>query len=230
MAQGIRLGVMGGTFDPIHHGHLYIAEETRQALSLNKVLFIPSAAPPHKEGLEITPAIHRLEMTRLATQGNPFFEVSPVEVEMGGKSYSIRTVERLLDIYGPLTEIYFITGVDAFAEISTWYEVDRLLSLCHFVATSRPGFPFSQLLGNPYLPADAAPTLQEMDNGNPIASISLNTGKSLILLRTLLLEISATNLRNRLGQGKSAKYLLPAPVESYIINHLLYHVKVPINR
>lgn len=218
----MRIGIMGGTFDPIHYAHLHIAEEVRQAVPLDKVLFIPAAQPPHKSDPTITPPEHRLEMVRLATAGNPCFEVSPIEIEMGGKSYSVRTVERLREQYGSEAELYFITGVDAFAEIATWFEVERLLTLCNFVVISRPHFPFQQIEAVPYIQPDARPLLMDMDGGRPIAIATLRSGKSMVLLNTLLLDISATDLRSRIRSGKSVRYLLPGVVESYIMSHLLY--------
>ena len=218
----MKIGILGGTFDPIHYGHLYIAEEVRQAADLDKVLFIPSAQPPHKSDCIVTPPEHRLEMARLATFGNPFFEVLPIEIEMGGKSYSVRTVERLHEKYGGRADLYFITGVDAFAEIATWFDVERLLTLCHFVVTSRPGFPFRRIEAVPHIQAETVDLLKEMDNGRLFAATTLETGRELILLNTLQLDISATDLRSRVRSGRSIRYLLPDAVESYIMAHSFY--------
>jgi len=218
----LKIGIMGGTFDPIHYGHLYIAEEVRQAARLDKVLFIPSAQPPHKTDFIVTSSDHRLEMVRLATAGNPFFEVSAIEIEMGGTSYSVRTVEQLINKYDGKAGLYFITGVDAFAEIATWFDVERLLTLCHFVVTSRPGYPFRRLEAVPHIKPETLALLDEMDAGRPCATATLETGRDLILLRTLQLDIAATDLRARIRSGRSIRYLLPDSVESYIMAHSLY--------
>lgn len=218
----LKIGIMGGTFDPIHYGHLYIAEEVRQTARLDKVLFIPSAQPPHKTDFIVTPAEHRLEMVRLATAGNPFFEVSAIEIEMGGKSYSVRTVEELLKRYHGQADLYFITGIDAFAEIATWFDVERLITLCHFIVTSRPGFPFRRIETIPHIKSGTEALLEEMDNGRPSAVTTIGTRRDLILLNTLQLDISATDLRGRIRSGRSIRYLLPDAVESYIMAHSLY--------
>jgi len=188
-------GIMGGTFDPIHYGHLVTAEEVRDYFDLEEVVFVPSARPPHKIGQEISDPEHRYLMVVLATVTNPYFRVSRVEIERPGPSYSIDTVRYFKKIWGEDTEIFFITGADAFAQISNWNNPAELLSLCTFVAASRPGYRL-RLEGS----------LQ---------------GK-IEVIEVSALAISSSEIRRRVKRGESIKYLLPEAVENYIYKHGLY--------
>lgn len=211
---------MGGTFNPIHYGHLRPAEEIRERLKLNKVLFIPSARPPHKDS-EIIEPHHRLEMARLAIRYNSFFDVSPIEVERIGKSYSIRTLEEILKNYGG--ELFFLLGIDAFLEVPTWREADKLFSLANLVILLRPSYSFQSLSKSPYLRFLTNSILIELDQGirQSYRKVSEN-GKSICFERVISLDISSTFIRKNIRAGRSIKYLLPDPVESYIITHRLY--------
>ncbi len=142
--MALRLGILGGTFNPIHSGHLAAAEEVRARLQLERILFIPSAIPPHKQDEEVPSALHRMEMVRIATAGNPVFELSDIEIRRGGKSYTVDTIELLRQIHGG-ADLYFITGLDSFLEIRTWSRWEKLLSQCRFVVLSRPGYRFADL-------------------------------------------------------------------------------------
>ncbi len=211
---------MGGTFNPIHYGHLRPAEEIRERLKLNKVLFIPSARPPHKDS-EIIEPHHRLEMARLAIRYNSFFDVSPIEVERIGKSYSVRTLEEILKNYGG--ELFFLLGIDAFLEVPTWREADKLFSLANLVILLRPSYSFQSLSKSPYLRFLTNSILIELDQGirQSYRKVSEN-GKSICFERVISLDISSTFIRKNIRAGRSIKYLLPDPVESYIITHRLY--------
>ncbi|MBE3588342.1 MAG: nicotinate-nucleotide adenylyltransferase [Thermoanaerobacteraceae bacterium] len=203
MAQAIkRLGIMGGTFDPIHYGHLVAAEGARHAFQLEKVIFIPAGRPPHKTGRQISSAHHRWIMTELAVASNPFFDTSTLEVDRPGYSYTIDTVREVRDLY-PGAEIYFITGADAVLEILGWKNVDELLTMCWFIAATRPGYP----LGN----------LRRRLSG--IAPAPMNR---IITMEVPALAISSTEIRTRVQEGRPIKYLLPEPVEAYILNRGLY--------
>ncbi|HHW43906.1 nicotinate-nucleotide adenylyltransferase [Desulfofundulus thermobenzoicus] len=203
MAQAIkRLGIMGGTFDPIHYGHLVAAEGARHAFQLEKVIFIPAGRPPHKTGRQISSAHHRWIMTELAVASNPFFDTSTLEVDRPGYSYTIDTVREVRDLY-PGAEIYFITGADAVLEILDWKNVDELLTMCWFIAATRPGYP----LGN----------LRRRLSG--IAPARMNR---IITMEVPALAISSTEIRMRVQEGRPIKYLLPEPVEAYILNRGLY--------
>ena len=134
-----KIGIMGGTFDPIHVGHLMIAEAVWDEYKLEKVLFIPSANPPHKHDV-MTSARHRFNMTLLATCSNPHFEVSSIEMDRTGPSYTIDTIKALKKIYGDDTDFYFIIGADCIHELPSWHKIDELLKICKFIATKRPSY------------------------------------------------------------------------------------------
>lgn len=197
-----RIGIMGGTFDPIHLGHLLTAETIRTACGLDKVLFIPVGKPPHKQNQKITPGLQRYVMTVMATAANPFFQVLPLELERTGLSYTIDTVRMLSAQYEPGTEFYCITGADAIKDLLTWKDVDELLDLCWFIAASRPG---SQ---------HAAESV--------VALLGEKGRQRIIQLQTPQLDISATVIRERLQQGLSIRYMVPDAIEEYIRKEHLY--------
>lgn len=197
-----KIGIMGGTFDPIHIGHLVTAEAVRMDYGLDEVLFIPAANPPHKQRGRVTQARHRYIMTLLATYSNPHFSVSDIELERPGLSYSIDTVEALLTEYGAQTEFYFIVGADAVKELDTWHDIDRLFTLCHFIAATRPGCIWSL--------EDAVRRFGERGR------------ERIHRLATPELEISSTDIRERVRQGHSIQYIVPEAVEKYIKKEGLY--------
>ena len=215
-----KLGILGGTFNPIHFGHLAAAEEVRVRLRLDRILFIPSFLPPHKLDEDVPSAIHRMEMVRLASQENAAFEISDIEIRRGGRSYTIDTIEDLHRA-NPDAELFFLTGLDSFLEIQTWNHWERLISLCRFVVLSRPGYHFSDLLKINFM-ISAREVLMQLDNG-ALQEAVVRTGSFTIHLQTIpLYDISSTDIRNRVKGGKSIKYLLPEPVETYIIKNRLY--------
>ncbi|MPN21413.1 putative nicotinate-nucleotide adenylyltransferase [bioreactor metagenome] len=193
---------MGGTFDPIHIGHLVTAEAVRIEYSLDKVIFIPAANPPHKQELQVTPAIHRYIMTIMATYSNPYFYVSDIELARPGLSYTIDTVSHLVNQFGAQTDFYFITGADAIQDLPTWEKVDQLLEMCHFIAATRPG------------------CISTLDN--VIKHFGLQGRRRIHRLATPELEISSTDIRERVKTGRSIKYIVPESVESYIFKEGLY--------
>ncbi|MEW6409249.1 MAG: nicotinate-nucleotide adenylyltransferase [Nitrospirota bacterium] len=218
----MRLGILGGTFNPIHYGHLRPAEEIRERLVLDKVLFIPSARPPHKGSVLVKPE-HRLRMVEIAIKGNPHFEVSSVELERKEKSYTVKTLEELLEEYGKEMDFFFILGIDSFLELPTWMEPERLFTLTNFVITSRPPLEFYALKESPYLKDISKSPLREIDEGKILShSIKLGTGKRVYMERVSMLEISSTEIRRYINVRKSIKYLLPEEVELYIIAENLY--------
>jgi len=214
-----RIGILGGTFNPIHYGHLAAAEEVRERLSLDSILFIPTALPPHKQ--EAMPdAAHRMEMVRLAISGNPPFELSDIEVKRGGRSYTIDTIDALRSSL-PGAELYFLTGVDSFHEIKSWHQWERLLGRCAFVILSRPGYPFSELAAIDFM-KHAAKDLDRLDRGE-MREITMRTATACLYLEKIPhYDISSTDIRERIRDGRSVKYLLPEPVERYIITNTLY--------
>jgi nicotinate-nucleotide adenylyltransferase len=198
-----KIGIMGGTFDPIHYGHLAAAEAVRAGLGLDKVIFIPAGNPPHKQSHIITGSEHRYLMTVLATASNPNFEVSRIEVDKDEVTYTVDTIKDLRRIYGENTEIYFITGADAVLELMTWHKIQELLTLCRFIAVTRPGFD-----------------KQELEQ--KIREISSKYDGEIVFVEVPLMDISSTDIRERSGCGKPVKYLLPEAVEEYIDKNGLY--------
>lgn len=216
----MKVGIFGGTFNPIHYGHLRAAEEVREKLGFDKVLFIPSGSPPLKTE-ELADAIHRYKMTRLALVTNRLFELSDIECRLSGKSYTITTVERLKE-NNPEVEFFFILGVDAFLDITNWRHPERLVTLTNFVIISRPGFRFIDLQVSPYIKINRR-ILEELDNAKiETYSIKLKSNRDVTFLKLTPIGTSSTEIRTLIKQGKSIKYLLPAEVESYIIANKLY--------
>jgi nicotinate-nucleotide adenylyltransferase len=212
----VKIGIFGGTLNPIHFGHLRTAEEVREAISLDKVLFVPSAFPPHKRKEEMETPYERIEMTRIAIEGNPYFDFSDMEVKRGGFSYSIDTVDEVKKGL-PGAEIYFILGVDAFFEIDSWKEYRRFLSLCNFIIVTRPGYEKKSL--GESLPLEVRSDFcYDAEKGRYRHA----SGHSLFFLEITLLDISSTDIRKRLRAGRSVKYLIPEKVEEYIKNKKLY--------
>lgn len=212
-----RLGLFGGTFNPIHFGHLRAAEEVCEALALHHLWFIPAAHPPHKGAFDLTPFEVRLEMTRLAVGDHPVMAVSDLEGRRPGKSYSIETLRLLREEVGPDWELYFILGLDAMLEIRTWKDYAQLFELCHFVVLDRPGYDRSRL--EEMLTRDVEPQLQALEGGAGFQHLS---GYQVLWQQTTLLDISATGIRRLVRQVRSIRYLLPEPVRGYIIKHGLY--------
>lgn len=214
----ISAGILGGTFNPIHFGHLRIAEEVREKIALKKVLFIPSGNPPLKF-TNLAPAPDRYEMVRLAIEGNPCFSISDIECSRPGKSYTVETI-RLLKERAPDHLFHLILGTDAFLDIPTWHEPEELMGSVHFVVVSRPGHLFSSLA--PWVTADAG-SLTDLDmRRRTVIKTHLTSGKNCYLLNVTPLDISATAIRRLIRNNRSTKYLLPAVVESYIISRKLY--------
>ena len=205
--------MFGGTFNPIHFGHLRGAEEIRGAFGLQKVIFIPVAIPPHKAAEGVVEARHRLKMVRLATSANPGFVVSDLELSRPGKSYSIDTLHYFRERHGDC--LSFILGGDAFMEIETWKEFQNLFSLCNFIVMTRPGFERT----TSELPEILAPSFRYDPEVNGFVHVS---GHKLYFKEITYLDISSTRIRDLIGKGDSVSYLIPFEVESYIRAHGLY--------
>lgn len=208
-----KVGLFGGTFNPIHLGHLRGAEEIREVFHLEEMIFVPSSIPPHKMTEKVIEASHRLEMVRLAVSGNPYFSVSDVEISRPGKSYSIETIkyfqERRQDTF------FFILGSDAFVEIETWKEFQNLFSLCHFIVMTRPGSQKEI----PPLPRALAPNFRYASEKKAWVHVS---GYMLYFKEISFLDISSTKVRELIEKGRSVRYLIPPEVETYIREHSLY--------
>jgi len=207
-----RIGLFGGTFDPIHYGHLRAAEEARLKLSLDQVIFIPAALPPHKQNEPLSDPNHRLEMVERAVAGNVYFSVSEVEITCLEKpSYTVQTVKYFLSRVS--VEIFCLMGMDSFREIETWKEYRRLLQLCRVVVVTRPGLPGGSRVSCP-------PKLK------PLFSRSLrnlaDSSKRIFILPITGSEVSSTQIRGLARAGQSIRYLLPPEVEEYIQEKGLY--------
>ena len=193
---------MGGTFDPIHFGHLAIAEAAREEFNLRQVLFIPANIPPHKRERNIICAAKRLTMVKLATADNEYFEVSDIELKRPGLSYTVDTLTELKCGQYTDAEFYFIIGTDSAEEFATWHEPEQILAKCHIIVTSRPGTEFKA----EHLAAELGEKVYE----------------KIHCLTTPQLEISSTDIRRRLREGKSVRYLLPEAVRKFIYREGLY--------
>lgn len=201
----MREGILGGSFDPIHNGHLAVAEECRQRLALDRVLFIPARVPPHKQGALLSDAVHRLEMARLAVAGIPAFQASDVELRRTGPSYTVDTVSAELERLGEGAEVFFLMGTDQALEVHTWHDVEGLGRLCTLVPVTRPGFPLGRLDElETKLPAGVVRRMKE-------AAIDITP-----------VDISSTDIRRRVCEGKNISALVPPAVEEYIRTHGLY--------
>ena len=195
----MRLGIMGGTFDPIHFGHLFIAEEARVQFRLERVLFIPNGSPPHKPDRAITSATHRFTMAELATEPNAAFCCSALELNRSGPSYTVDTLDLVREAY-PGAELYTIIGVDAIAEILTWKRPDEVMDKTSFIVAARPGFDLRILKDR--LPASYL--------------------ERLLIVDTTALGISSTDIRARVRQAQPIRYLAPDTVVDHIVEQRLY--------
>ena len=198
----MKIGIMGGTFDPIHLGHLATAEAVRELFVLDEILFMPAARPPHKLDKHVTDERHRLAMTTLATRSNKFFRVSDMELKRTGLSYTFDTMNELHKIFGNSTELFFIIGADSLADLSKWHAARELVDKCHFIATTRQGVEADFSAVEKFFGAAAREHIHRV--------------------ATPGLEISSTDIREKIKLGRSIKYLVPEVVEDYISTERLY--------
>jgi nicotinate-nucleotide adenylyltransferase len=196
-----RLGILGGTFDPIHHGHLVAAEEARYQLDLDQVLFVPAGSPPHKPWRPISPAADRLRMIELAIAARPHLALSRVDVDRAGPCYTLDTLRLLRAEWGPGPTFYFIEGADSLAEIATWYRPQRLIELTELAVVERPGVEID---------------LPRLESRLPGLTARVHW------VQMPQLEISASDLRARVQEGRPIAFLVPPAIEVYISEHGLY--------
>ncbi len=211
------LGILGGSFNPIHIGHLRGAEEVRQGFSLDKVLFVPTYLPPHKPASSVLDYRHRKAMTGLAIGSNPGFELEDIEERLPPPSYSVRTVQALAEKYGSSTQLYFILGEDDFAHIDTWYAPSLLFSLCSMIVITRHTISenLSQLV-----PVDFKKEFWYAQNEGILMHTS---GKKVYLSCLPVLDVSSSRIRSLVQERRSIRYLTPEPVQEYIEKENLYH-------
>jgi len=192
----LKLAIMGGTFNPPHLGHLICAEEVYDHFKFHKLIFIPNARPPHKNKRRVIDPQHRYMMTYLAIKDNPHFEISRIELDRPGRSYSIETIKEFKRIYEPNTEFYWIVGADSILEMNIWKDIDELLTLCNFIAISRPGY--------------------DLNKADPRY---LN---KVTFFKVTAIDISASEIRKRVKNEQSIRYFVPPKVEDYIYKNGLY--------
>nr|WP_111727109.1 nicotinate-nucleotide adenylyltransferase [Corynebacterium renale] len=197
MVSTPRIGIMGGTFDPIHHGHLVAASEAADRFNLDRVIFVPTGQPWQKADRHVSPAEHRYLMTVIATASNPRFTVSRVDIDRGGDTYTVDTLRDIQALY-PDAELFFITGADAISSIVTWRDWEAMFEQAHFVGVTRPGYELSEEI------------LPEV------------TRERVTLIDVPALAISSTDIRNRAAEGRPVWYLVPDGVVQYIAKHRLY--------
>ena len=201
----MRIGILGGSFNPVHVAHLIVAEEVRDQLRLDKVVLIPARVQPHKPAAELADADHRLEMVCLAVEGNPALEVSDIELLREGPSYSVDTMRELREGAAADDELFFIIGSDTVCELPAWKDVRRLVQLCDFVVVSRPGWALEELK-----------TIE--------SAIGSEAVRRMAELRVEVppLGISSTDIRRRVRQGRPIRYMVPNGVAEYIEKHQVY--------
>jgi nicotinate-nucleotide adenylyltransferase len=201
----VKVGVLGGTFDPVHLGHLAMAEAARESLDLEEVILVPAGRPITKTPGRVTSSEHRLEMLRLAASGSPYLSVSTIEIERPGPSYTVDTVTELRRQYQGNNEIYFILGWDSLAQLTEWREPARIIEMCRLVAVPRPGCP--------------RPDLKLLESSIP------GITQRVILLEKPRIDISASTIRELAARGESTDHLVPGAVAEYIREHRLYQRK-----
>lgn len=211
------VGILGGTFDPVHFAHLRLAEEIADALSLSRVLLIPAAVPPHRSQ-PVASAAHRLAMVRLATEDNPRFSVDARELRRAGASYSYDSLRELRNEYGE-RPLCMLMGADAFVQLSTWHRWTEIFELAHLVVARRPGFPLEQLAAS--LPGSLKAEYLRRHAPTP-ECVRLAPAGRIVTHELTALDVSATALRALIAGGESLRYLLPDAVIAYIHEHRLY--------
>ena len=217
MTRPRRTGVLGGTFDPIHVGHLAVADQARRALDLDEILIIPSLTPPHRASGPAASPFHRFAMVALAAAPDACLLASDAELQRAGPSYTADTLRRLQALGYPPGQLFFLTGADAFAEIATWREYPGVLSLAHFVVLSRPGIAASSL---PARLPDLAPRMRLLGPSSPPPAMDIET--SVFLLDCQTPAVSSTQVRACARAGRTLAGLVPPDVDTYICRHGLY--------
>ncbi len=209
----MRVGIFGGTFDPVHMGHLRASEEIREAYSLDRIYFIPAHIPPHKRSREITDPELRLTMLKHAIRGNNFLRASEMEIRNGGVSYSINTIKTFERRF---KKVYFVIGIDAFSEIHTWHLYREIFNHTNFIVMGRPRSKNRR--DNGLFPADVGKDIRKI-NGHTFEHVSRHR---IYMESVTQLDISSTKIRDAVRDGRSIKYLVPQSVEKFILERGLY--------
>lgn len=215
----MKVGIFGGTFNPIHCGHLRSAEDVREAFALDRVYFVPAAHPPHKSAADLISAKHRLKMVELAVADNPFFLASSIELERSGPSYSVDTLRYFLTALQPAS-LAFIIGIDAFLDLASWKEYERIPALCDIIVTTRPGAMVPVV--EQFLPVALKNSFCYDPQTHMYRHIS---GHSLILHHITGLSLASSTIRSIIRQGRSIRYLVPPTVEAYLLREGLYQIE-----
>jgi len=213
----LKFGIFGGTFNPIHYGHIRSADDVRKGMALDRIIFIPSSSPPHKDPARILSSGHRFRMTEIAIRDNPAFECSDVECRRSGRSYSIETIRYFQERSGLDGAFYFIMGIDAFLDIQTWRDFREIFSLCNFVITTRPGYirrPLDEIL-----PIEVVRDFCYDEGRNCYRH---SGGFSLTFQEITFNDLSATKIRERVRAGKSINHMTPRGVIRYIEENRLF--------
>jgi nicotinate-nucleotide adenylyltransferase len=205
-----RIGLYGGSFNPVHHGHLIIARSTAERLSLDRIILLPSSSPPHKQSRDLADANHRLEMIRQAINGETIFELSDFDLKRAGPTYTVDTVAHFRTTFGPEARLYWLIGTDSLAELTTWRQVERILDLCDIATAHRPG--------HDQIDWQALATHFGVDRTD-----RLRAG----IIETPRIDISSSNIRERVHDGQSIRYLVPDVVAQYIAQQGLYRNPPP---
>lgn len=218
-----KIGVFGGTFNPIHVCHLRIAARVRELVGLDRVIFVPAAIPPHK-AVELASVAHRFAMVTLAVAGWSGFEADDLELSREGPSYSADTMEVFRGRY-PDADLSFLMGIDMFRTLSTWRDPHRLVAACRLLVIGRQGTPFAGLSGMPWLGDTPRDVLERLDTDAGEAVLDFGPRIPVCLVKPVPCDVSSTQIRRDLAEGRSVKKALPAPVQSYILQNRLYGVR-----
>lgn len=200
------MALFGGSFNPVHHGHLIIARSIAEALDVNEVVLLPTHSPPHKDARGLAQTEYRMEMVRLAVEGDPLFSVSDHDATCEGPSYTVKTIKHFRQNLPEETELLWIIGADSLLELHTWFQVATLVTSCRIVTAHRPGSPLAELT-----------TLEEMVGTEATRKLRSD------VIDTPHIDISSTHIRKRVAQGQSIRYLVPTTVAEYINQHRLYN-------
>jgi nicotinate-nucleotide adenylyltransferase len=218
MAAKRRIALYGGTFDPVHVGHLEVAGEIARLFEIEKVIFVPAELAPHKTGRAVTSSIHRYAMLALATQASPKLVISTFELDAPDRRYTVDTVSHFQKALGPDVELFFIMGADSWSEISSWREWERLLAMVNHIVVARPGYPF----GEPPIPVQRIVDLRTDAPRDEL--IRSNEGSRVFITNAVMRDVSASSIRLKAGAGKfnELEDVVPGPVFEYIKKYRLY--------